>query len=68
MASAALGNTFSDVLGLGLASYVEQLCEICGLKLPKLTPTQMKMKITLRLAGLVSRKIIKKKNCLKNLC
>lgn len=56
MASAALGNTFSDVLGLGLAGYVEQFCEYCGLQLPKLTPTQMKMKITLRLASFVSRK------------
>lgn len=54
MAAAALGNTISDVLGLGLASYVEQLCEFCGLQMPKLTPTQMKMKITQRLAALVS--------------
>lgn len=58
MAAAALGNTISDVLGLGLAGYVEQLCEFCGLKMPKLTPTQMKMKITQRLASFVSTKSI----------
>lgn len=54
MAAAALGNTISDVLGLGLAHYVEQFFTFLGMKEPKLTPTQLKMSITQRFASLVS--------------
>lgn len=55
MAAAALGNTISDVLGLGLAHYVEQFfTSFLGMKEPKVTPTQMKMAITQRFASLVS--------------
>lgn len=56
MAAAALGNTISDVLGLGLAHYVEQCFAFLGMKEPKLTPTQLKMGITQRFASLVSGK------------
>lgn len=54
MAAAALGNTISDVMGLGLAHYVEQFFYFLGMKEPKLTPTQMKMTITQRCASMVS--------------
>lgn len=55
MAAAALGNTISDVLGLGLAHYVEQFFVYLGLmKEPKMTPTQLKMPVTQRFASLVS--------------
>lgn len=55
MAAAALGNTISDVLGLGLAHYVENFfTSFLGMKEPKLTPTQAKMAITQRFGSLVS--------------
>lgn len=54
MAAAALGNTISDVLGLGLAHYVEGFFGFLGVKEPKLTPTQLKMAVTQRYASFVS--------------
>lgn len=54
MAAAALGNTISDVFGLGLASYVEQLCSFMGIVAPELTPTQQNMAVTQRAGSLVS--------------
>ncbi|XP_017774872.1 PREDICTED: transmembrane protein 65 isoform X2 [Nicrophorus vespilloides] len=43
MAAAALGNTFSDVLGIGTAFYVERLANRIGFNPPKLSPMQMDM-------------------------
>ncbi|XP_065155586.1 transmembrane protein 65 isoform X2 [Atheta coriaria] len=43
MAAAALGNTFSDVLGIGTAFYVERLANKIGFNPPKLSPMQMDM-------------------------
>ena len=43
MAAAALGNTFSDVLGIGTAFYVERLANKIGFRPPKLSPIQMDM-------------------------
>lgn len=54
MAAAGLGNTISDVLGLGLAHYVERGCELAGLRPPKLTPAQMQMSSSRRFASIVS--------------
>lgn len=56
MAAAALGNTISDIFGLGLASYVEQFCTFIGIVAPDLTPTQQNMAITQRAGSLVSAK------------
>lgn len=57
MAAAALGNTISDILGLGLAHYVESFFNSMGIQTPKLTPTQSKMAITQRFGSMVSTKI-----------
>lgn len=54
MAAAALGNTISDIFGLGLASYVEQFCTFIGIVAPDLTPTQQNMAITQRAGSLVN--------------
>jgi hypothetical protein len=43
MAAAALGNTFSDVLGIGTAFYVERLANRIGFSPPRLSPMQMDM-------------------------
>lgn len=43
MAAAALGNTFSDILGIGTAFYVERLANRIGFSPPKLSPIQMDM-------------------------
>lgn len=53
MAAAALGNTFSDVLGIGSAVYVERLVEIIGIRPPDLTPVQLEMKSSRRASNLV---------------
>lgn len=53
MAAAGLGNTISDVLGIGSAFYVERGCEYLGLKPPDLTPIQMEMKSSRRAANYV---------------
>lgn len=55
MAAAALGNTISDIFGLGLASYVEQFCTFIGIVAPDLTPTQQNMAITQRTGSLVRK-------------
>lgn len=54
MAAAGLGNTISDVLGIGSAYYVERGCEYLGLKPPDLTVIQMEMKSSRRAANYVS--------------
>lgn len=54
MAAAGLGNTISDVLGLGLAHYVERFCEFLGLRPPKLTQEQMELRSSRRVASYVS--------------
>lgn len=54
MAAAALGNTISDVFGLGLAHYVEQFCFFIGIEAPDLTPTQQNMPITQRAGSFVN--------------
>lgn len=54
MAAAGLGNTISDVLGLGLAHYVERFCEFLGLRPPKLTQDQMELRSSRRVASYVS--------------
>ncbi|KAA0199473.1 hypothetical protein HAZT_HAZT001896 [Hyalella azteca] len=41
MAAAALGNTISDLAGIGSAWYVEWAAEKIGVTAPPLTPTQM---------------------------
>lgn len=58
MAAAALGNTISDVLGIGSAVYVERIVEIIGIKPPDLTPIQLEMKSARRASNLVRKKII----------
>ncbi|CAL1279616.1 unnamed protein product [Larinioides sclopetarius] len=40
MAAAGLGNTLSDVAGIGSAWYVERIALMIGLKAPNLTPAQ----------------------------
>lgn len=44
MAAAALGNTLSDVLGIGLSSYVERGVSKLGFSGPNLSPIQLDMK------------------------
>ncbi|CAO1380885.1 unnamed protein product [Diamesa tonsa] len=48
MAAAALGNTISDVLGIGSAVYIERLVEVIGIRAPKLSPVQLEMKSSRR--------------------
>lgn len=52
MAAAALGNTISDVIGIGSAFYVEKLAEMSGVRPPKLTPIQLEMKASRRAANM----------------
>lgn len=56
MAAAALGNTFSDILGIGSAFYVERMAVKIGFEAPKLTPIQMDMPKT-RLAANIVRAV-----------
>jgi hypothetical protein len=56
MAAAALGNTISDVLGIGSAVYVERLVELIGVRPPDLTPVQLEMKSARRASNLVNIK------------
>lgn len=53
MAAAALGNTISDVLGIGSAYYIERMAESVGVKPPKLTPIQLEMPSSRRYANFV---------------
>ena len=46
MAAAALGNTFSDIMGIGSAWYVESLAAKVGIKPPSLSPIQLNMNIS----------------------
>ncbi|KAK9513007.1 hypothetical protein O3M35_001298 [Rhynocoris fuscipes] len=55
MAAAALGNTLSDILGLGSAYYVEQLAAKVGVKPPALSPVQLDMPTSRFAANLVSK-------------
>lgn len=43
MAAAALGNTVSDIIGIGSAFYVERMANRIGFSPPKLSPVQMEM-------------------------
>jgi Transmembrane protein 65 len=54
MAAAALGNTISDVLGIGSAVYVERAVEVIGIRPPDLTPVQLEMKSARRASNIVS--------------
>ncbi|CAD7085874.1 unnamed protein product [Hermetia illucens] len=51
MAAAALGNTVSDILGIGSAYYIERMSEVMGLRPPKLTEYQLDMKSSRRAAN-----------------
>jgi len=51
MAAAGLGNTISDVLGIGSAYYVERAAEKVGVKPPELTPIQLEMPTARRAAN-----------------
>lgn len=52
MAAAALGNTFSDIIGIGTAFYVERLANRIGYSPPKLSPAQMDMPTSRNFANL----------------
>ncbi|XP_055637451.1 transmembrane protein 65 isoform X3 [Toxorhynchites rutilus septentrionalis] len=52
MAAAALGNTISDVIGIGSAFYVEKLAEMIGVRPPKMTPLQLELKTSRRAANM----------------
>uniref|UniRef100_A0A8D8YR16 Transmembrane protein 65 n=1 Tax=Cacopsylla melanoneura TaxID=428564 RepID=A0A8D8YR16_9HEMI len=52
MAAAALGNTLSDVLGIGLSSYVERGVMKLGFHGPNLSPIQLDMKTSRVFANL----------------
>ncbi|KAK9297863.1 hypothetical protein QLX08_008614 [Tetragonisca angustula] len=43
MAAAALGNTISDIIGIGSVHYVERFAQSVGFKAPKLTPIQLNL-------------------------
>ncbi|XP_065352430.1 uncharacterized protein LOC135947468 [Cloeon dipterum] len=51
MAAAALGNTISDVAGIGSAWYVESIVQKFGFKPPPLSPIQLDMKSSRRVAN-----------------
>ncbi|XP_013195976.2 transmembrane protein 65 [Amyelois transitella] len=52
MAAAALGNTFSDVIGIGSSYYVERGAALLGLGAPKLAPVQLDMPVSRRFANM----------------
>lgn len=54
MAAAALGNTISDILGIGSAVYVERIVEVIGIRPPDLSPVQLEMKSARRASNIVS--------------
>ncbi|XP_014476284.1 PREDICTED: uncharacterized protein LOC106745305 isoform X1 [Dinoponera quadriceps] len=56
MAAAALGNTVSDVIGIGSVHYVEMFAQKVGFEAPKLTLTQLNLPRT-RVAANVGRVI-----------
>ncbi|KAJ0180216.1 hypothetical protein K1T71_003620 [Dendrolimus kikuchii] len=51
MAAAALGNTFSDIIGIGSSYYVERAAAMVGLGAPALSPVQLDMPISRRFAN-----------------
>ena len=53
MAAAALGNTISDIMGIGSAFYVERFAVRIGMQPPKLSPTQLDMPSSRRAANIV---------------
>lgn len=56
MAAAAFGNMVSDVVGLGTAGYVEDICRKIGITPPKMSPTQYDLtstKLTMNLGRVV---------------
>lgn len=59
MAAAALGNTFSDIMGIGSAWYIESLAAKVGLKPPALSPIQLDMKSSRWAANMVSKALIR---------
>ncbi|XP_055550878.1 transmembrane protein 65 isoform X2 [Wyeomyia smithii] len=67
MAAAALGNTISDVIGIGSAFYVEKLAEMSGVNPPKLSPIQLEMKSS-RQAANMGRVIGITIGCLLGMC
>ncbi|XP_058451714.1 transmembrane protein 65 isoform X2 [Malaya genurostris] len=67
MAAAALGNTISDVIGIGSAFYIEKLAEMSGVKPPKLSPIQLEMKSS-RQAANMGRVIGITIGCLLGMC
>ncbi|XP_075220668.1 uncharacterized protein LOC142324008 [Lycorma delicatula] len=52
MAAAALGNTLSDILGIGSAFYVERAVSKIGFRPPNLSPIQLDMPSSRRAANL----------------
>jgi hypothetical protein len=57
MAAAALGNTISDVLGIGSAVYVERFVEFIGVRAPDLTPVQLESKAARRASNIVRQEL-----------
>lgn len=53
MAAAALGNTVSDVIGIGSVHYVEMFAQKIGFEAPKLTLGQLNLPRTRIAANLV---------------
>ncbi|XP_012273194.1 uncharacterized protein LOC105695820 [Orussus abietinus] len=51
MGAAAIGNTISDIIGIGSAYYVELLATKIGFQQPELTPIQMNLPTTRRHAN-----------------
>ena len=54
MAAAALGNTISDLAGIGSGFYVENLAAKSGVKPPDLTQEQLEMNSSRWCANIVS--------------
>ncbi|XP_017796161.1 PREDICTED: uncharacterized protein LOC108577511 isoform X1 [Habropoda laboriosa] len=52
MTAAALGNTISDIIGIGSVHYVERFAQAVGFKAPKLNPAQLNLRRTKRAANL----------------
>lgn len=54
MAAAGLGNTISDIIGITTASYVEDICNMLGLKQPRMTAAQFELRSSKRASSWVS--------------
>lgn len=52
MAAAALGNTFSDVVGIGSSYYVERGAAWLGFRAPALSPVQLDMPVSRRFTNM----------------